>query len=209
MARNWTWHLVIGSLVVMVWVFAHLYYYNLLVDLEFNTKASWAQVEAQLQRRFHIQQNLTRIVMNYSKYENDLLTRLTEMRTSARGSDPEGNAVDANQQPSEQFSSASPPAQLKQLTPLQLDKLFSQIRFVAEQYPQLKATENFQQFSAAIVDTENQIAERIMNYNDAVNIYTTTLTQFPGNIFGLLCGFQRYEFYAPDQEILNFQLVEY
>ncbi len=79
--RTWTPYLVIGSLVAATWLVAHLYYYNLLVGLEFNVKGAWAQVETQLERRHNIQQNLTQIVMDYSKYEKDTLNGLIEMRT--------------------------------------------------------------------------------------------------------------------------------
>jgi len=204
MARGITWHLVIASLVMAAWIVVHLYYYNLLVDMEYNTKAAWAQVEAQLQRRFHIQQNLTKIVIDYSQYEKELLTRLTEMRTSAMA-DSVAKVRDASRQAPAKLSLP----QVKKMTPPQLDKLFSNIMLVAERYPQLKLTENFQQFSAAIIETENQIAERIMDYNEAVNVYTTTLSQFPGNVFGALCGFSRHEFHTPDKEVLSFQPVKY
>jgi len=208
-ARMWTWHLVIASVAVTVWIAMHLYYYNLLVDLEYNVKAAWAQVEAQLQRRFHIQQNLTRIVIDYSQYEKDTLIRLTEMRTSVMGGDPAAGARNANQQSPAESSKPSPLPQTEQMMPSRLDKLFPDILLVAEQYPQLKLTENFQQFSEAIIDTENQIAGRIMDYNEKVNIYTTTRKQFPANFFGAVFGFQMYEYYTPDEEVLSFQPVKY
>jgi LemA protein len=209
-ARGWTWHLAIASIVLTAWIAFHLYYYNLLVDLEFNVKADWAQVEAQFQRRYHIQQNLTRIVIDYSRYEKDVLTRLTGMRTSAMSDDPAAGAGDANQRsPAGSSHPSPPPPQVKQMTPSQLDKLFPDILVMAEQYPQLKLSENFQQFSQAIIDTENQITERIMAYNNSVNIYTTTLKQFPANFFGAVFGFQIYEYYTPDKETLSFQPVKY
>ncbi len=207
--RTWSHRLVISSLIITVWAAAHLYYYNMLVNLECNTQAAWAQVETQLQRRFYIQQNLTKMIIDYSEYEKDLLTNLTKMRTSTMGSNLADKAKNTNQQPPAESSNLSPLPQVKQITPVQLDKLFSNILLVAEQYPQLKLTENFQQFSTVIVDVETRIAERIMGYNDAVNAYTTTLSQFPGNIFGVLCGFHAYKFYTPDKEVLDFSPVKY
>lgn len=201
---DWARRMGIGALALVLWIGMHVYYYNLLVNLECNVQAAWAQVEAQLQRRFYIQQNLTKIVIDYSQYEKELLTNLTKMRTSV----PAAKAKEAQQPPAESSSPSALP-QPEQMTRLQLDKLFSNILLVAEQYPQLKLTENFQQFSTVIVDVETQIAERLMGYNDSVNNYTTTLTQFPGNVFGAICGFQLYKFYTPDKEILSFQPVEY
>lgn len=207
--NNWPRNLVIGSLVLTVWLAIHLYYYNLLVNLECNTQAAWAQVEAQFQRRFYIQHNLTQIMIEYSQYEKNLLTRLTEMRTSAKN----GNSTTPARKGNKKFpaKSSNPPSlpKVDQLASTQLDKLFSNVMLVAEQYPQLKLTENFQQFSKAIVDIETQAATQIMKYNDAVNAYSTAITQFPGNIFGKICGFKNYKFYTPDKEVLNFQQVKY
>jgi LemA protein len=208
-ARKWTPYLVIGSLLVAVWFVFHLYYYNLLVDMEYDVKANWAQVEVQLQRRYHIQQNLTQIVIDYSEYEKDTLTNLIEMRTSTMTGDRVAEAKDANQQSPSELSEKSLPDQLRQLTKSELDKLFPNILLVAEQYPELKLTENFQQFSGAIIDTESQIAGRITAYNDAVNTYTTTRTQFPGNMFAAMFGFPSHDFYTPDKELLDFKPVEY
>jgi LemA protein len=207
--KKWIPYLVFGSLAVAVWMMFHLYYYNLLVDLGFNVQASWAQVEAQLERRYHIQQNLTQIVMDYSEYEKDTLTDLIKMRTSAMAGGRAAKATDANRQLPSEPSEKSSSAQLKQLTKSELAKLFPDILFMAEQYPELKLTENFQQFSAAIVDTESQIAEQVMAYNDAVNIYTTTRTQFPGNFFGSVFRFEMYDYYEPDKELLDFRPVKY
>lgn len=207
--RSWTPYLVIGALVVGLWIAAHLYYFNLLVDLEYNVKGTWAQVEAQLQRRYHIQQNLSRIVIDYSEYERETLTDLVERRTSAMAGDRAAKPGDANRQSPSEPSLPPPSAYLEQLTKSELNKLFPDILLVAEQYPELKLTENFQQFSQAIIDTENQIAQRIMDHNDAVNTYTTTRKQFPGNIFSAIFGFPVYEFYEPDKEHMNFEPVKY
>ncbi|MFC1596774.1 LemA family protein [Planctomycetota bacterium] len=199
--KKWITYLVVGSLAVAVWVVVHLYYYNMLVDLECNVLAGWAQVEVQLQRRYHIQQNLTQIVMDYSKYEKDTLTGLIEMRTSAVAGERTAKATDGNR--------GSPSPLLGQLTKSELTKLFPDVMLTAEQYPELKLTENFQQFSTAVVDNENQIAEQTMAYNEAVNIYTTVRTQFPGNIFGPAFGFPMYDFYEPNEELLDFKPVNY
>ena len=194
--RKWIPYLVVGSLLGTAWIIAHLYYFNLLVGLEYDVKANWAQVEVQLERRNHIQQNLTRIVMDYSDYEKEVLTGLIELRTSTTAAER---------------AAAEPTLldQLKQLTKSELDKIFPDIMLVAEQYPDLKLTENFQQFSTAIIDTETKIAERITEYNTAVNAYTTTRTQFPGNLFVATLGFPVSDFYEPDKELLNFEPVKY
>lgn len=91
----------------------------------------------------------------------------------------------------------------------ELDAVFPQIMLMAEQYPRLRLTENFQQLSEAIIATETRVAERIATYNDYVNIYTTALKQFPGNIFGTLWGFEPYDYYQPEVEALGFRPIDY
>lgn len=218
-------------LLLSAWVVAHLYYYNKLVSLEYDVQAAWAQVETQLQRRHNIQLNLTRMVLDYAEHERSLLTGITKIRTSAvgggscgAGADPSAAAPDPaastpadpaarpGSAPADSSSSpavAAPARPLDQLSRKELQALFSRIMVVAEQYPQLKLSENFQQFSKAVIDTENEIALRTSRYNEAVNVYGTTLTQFPGNIFAWLGGFEQYQFYQPDKKALEFRRVEF
>ncbi len=204
--KKWIPLLVVGSLMAAIWVAVHMYYYNVLVDLQFNVQASWAQVEVQLERRYNIQQNLTQIVVNYSKYEKDTLTELIKIRAAATADKQAAKATGANEQATAKLSLVD---QLKQLTKSELNKMFPDILLVAEQYPELKLTENFQQFSTAIIDTETKIADRISEYNTSVNTYTTTRTQFPGNVFAVTFGFPTHDFYLPDKELLDFKPVKY
>ncbi len=202
-------YLILGFLLIIAWIAGHLYYYNKLVDMEYDIQASWAQVETQWQRRNHIQRHLTRIVLEYAKHERGVLTALTEMRS--------GLKIDNLDKLRDQLSRApggpplAPPAieaPPEKIDGARLDKLLSQIKLVAEQYPKLRLSENFQQFSKATIETENQIAEQIQHYNEAVNDYTTELKQFPGNVFGKVCGFLPYKFYNPPREILQYQPLQ-
>jgi LemA protein len=204
-------YLAAGLLLVAAWVAGHLYYYNKLVDMEYDVQEAWAQVETQWQRRYHIQHNLTRMVLEYSRHERELLMRLTKLRVGhlereakARGKPPaplpatKGGKVSIRELK----------RHLERLTPGQLNKVFPQIQFMAEQYPRLRLSENFQQFSKATIETENKIAAQIKAYNQAVNLYTTNLMQFPGVIFGKACGFEPYDFYVPDRDKLKFRPVQ-
>jgi LemA protein len=200
------WKIGFVAALVLLWVVLHVYYYNRLVDLDTRVKVSWAQVEAQLQRRHNIQANITLLVVDYAKHERGLHERLTRMRTNAAPARPAGKPpAGAGQTPA---APAAPP--LEKLPPRQLDALFPQIRLVAEQYPQLRLSENFQQFSRAIIDTENKVAAQIMTYNEAVNRMSAMLRQVPGNIFGPACGFRlaHYRYYQPQRETLPFRTVE-
>ncbi len=80
---------------------------------------------------------------------------------------------------------------------------------VAEQYPDLKLSENFQKYMDAILEFENKIAELRMDYNDSVNEYSTVKDQFPGNIFADILKFKEFEYFRLDIDENNFIRVEY
>jgi LemA protein len=210
--KRCAWYLIVGFVLIMGWVVAHLYYYNMLVDMEYNIQEAWAQVETQRQRRFHIQQNLTRLVIEYARHERSVLTNLTMLRTGKNAEE----LKQTTKKPRTANNKAAAPLRpedlkvpLEKMSPKQLDELFPRIQFMAEQYPKLRLTENFQQFSTAVIDTESQIAKQLSLYNKAVNDFTTILMQFPGNIFGRACGFEPYKFYIPDKKSITYTPVEY
>jgi LemA protein len=164
-----TSRLAIGSVIAGAWIVSHLYYYNVLVTQEFNVIAAWAQVEATRQKRDHVQRDLTQLVRYYARYERGVLEQMTTLRTKDKSPAPA---------PSEQ--------------------LLGRLDAVAEQYPSLNLDRSVHQFSQVITATESEITERIVAYNAAVNIYTTTLNSFPGIVFGRLLGFRDLQYYKPD-----------
>jgi len=87
--------------------------------------------------------------------------------------------------------------------------LLKQLKIVAEQYPDLKLSEPLKQLSSAVIESETEIAMRIMKYNDAVNAYTTLLDTFPSNVFARLSGFKAYAFYEVDPRKLSYQELEF
>jgi hypothetical protein len=111
-------HVAASVLLVSIWVTAHIYYYNYLKALEFGVHVSAAQVEVQQTRRHRVQQNLTRIVAQYSAYEDKLLTTLTAIRASGQG----GGGAPAVQRPlglhGANDPGAMPPAVSSALPPL-------------------------------------------------------------------------------------------
>jgi len=182
------WRLSFGAAAIAAWIATHLYYFNWLTALEFDVKAAWAQVEAGEQRRAHIQRNLSRILRYYARYERMLMTDVTELRT-------DGDAPARGETKDEPGGG--------------LDGLLGRLNAVAEQYPELHLTNSAQQFSEAIIATETDITDRIREYNAAVNVYTSVLNQFPGNLFGKAAGFEEAEFYSPtDPSVLEYREVE-
>ena len=177
-----------GILGVTIWGFAHIYYYNQLIDLEYNCQAAWAQVNAAEQRRNHIQRNLVRVLRYYAKYEEKVMTDVTDIRTNGekKAEEPAPSSTDGT-----------------------LGDLLGRLKIVAEQYPQLHLTNNAQQFGSAIVKLEEDISQLIMEYNRQVNLYTTVLNQFPARVFATALGFENYEFYVPeDPKVLEYKEVD-
>jgi LemA protein len=179
--REHTTRLAVGSTVFAVWILGHIYYYNRLYDLEANVLTARAQIQAAEQRRGHVGKNLTRLVQFYARYESGLMKELTDVRAKK-----------------------APPTE-----PAAMQSMLGRLDAVAEQYPNLNLTKTVEHFSESIVATETEIAQRIMAYNDAVNIYTTMLGQFPANIFGRPLGFRPHDFYQPpDPAQLDFREVQ-
>ena len=173
--RYTTW-LTVGSVVFSVLIGSHIYYYNELLDLQSNVETSRAQIEVAQQRRNHIQRNMMQLLRFYARYERDVLKDVTTLRTDEKAE--------------------------KAATPLQA---LARLDAVAEQYPNLQLNHTVQQFSDSIVASETMIATRAAEYNEAVNIYTNVLNQFPGNVFGPLLGFRNEGYYTPeDPSVLEY-----
>ena len=213
---------------LVVWMFGFVSYYNHFVALKSNADGNWADTQVVMQERHHIIVNLTRIVIDYARHERELLTRVTELRvgqdTSLReaaardaaaaaeiakleqelmGTPPKEDAVRPGEAPLPQFD------RVEKMSPKQVEALLQRVQLVAEQYPQLKLTENFQQFSNAIIETEHKIAEHLILYNAAVNAYSTAYSQFPGNHYAWIFGFERMDFFAAPPNELEFIEVKY
>jgi LemA protein len=160
--------LVIGSLILAFWIASHVYYYNVLLDFEARTDTAMAQISVAEQKRDHIQRSLTQLLRFHANHERDVLKELTTLRGSS--------------------AHAEKPAPSESL---------ARFDAVGEQYPTLQVATTVNQFSVSLVDAETDVAKRIYDYNDAVNMYTAQLQQFPGNLFHKQLGFTHREHYKP------------
>ena len=197
--RRRRWYLALTVVLLAGWAMVHIYYFNMLVNMESNVQTAWAQVEAEEQRRDHIEQNLSRMLAGYARHERDLLHDLTELRTEARRR-PTAPAPEESTEPgtvAEGSSGAPAGSGLAGMSADELKRILPQISMNAEQYPNLRLSENFQQYAAVVVETESRIAQDIKAYNDFVNEYTNVIDTFPGKIFALIWGFKSYDCYAP------------
>lgn len=158
--------------------------YNRLVGLEEGVTGSWSQVENQYQRRADLIPNLVNTVKGVADFEKDTYTAVTEARskvnqinmTSDMLSDPNAFA---------QFQSAQDG----------LGSALSRLLVTVENYPQLKANENFKQLQSQLEGTENRISIARKTFNEVVQNYNTTIRQFPGSIIAGFTGFTQKQYF--------------
>jgi LemA protein len=153
--------------------------YNRFVSQEEAIKAQWAQVENQLQRRNDLIPNLVETVKGYAQHEEGVFKEVADARSRLLAAkSPEETIAAANQQTSA------------------LGRLLA----IAENYPQLKANEQFNRLMDELSGTENRIAVERMRYNERVQEYNTSRRQFPSNVTAKLFGFKEYQlFQAPPE----------
>ena len=164
--------IVLGIAVVMgLWMSSG---YNKLVNYSEAVPAAWSQVETVLQRRYDLIPNLVNTVKGYAKHEKDLLTEVTRLRSQWGEAKNQGQKIAAANG---------------------LESALSKLMVVVEQYPQLKANENFIRLQDELAGTENRIAVERMRYNGTVNSYNVTVRVFPTNILAGIFGFKKSENY--------------
>ncbi len=169
------WILVIIVLVVLfVWLS-----YNGLITAKFRIGEAFSQIDVQLKRRADLIPNLVETVKGYAKHEKQLLEDVTKARTSLMSASGAEAKAKANSELAETLKS---------------------IFAVAENYPNLKANENFLSLQEELSDTENKIAYARQFYNTTVMDYNTKLGVFPTMIFAQMLGFKPAEFFAATED---------
>jgi len=153
--------------------------YNRFVSQEEAIKAQWAQVENQLQRRNDLIPNLVETVKGYAAHEEGVFKEIAESRSKLLAAkSPEETIQAANQQTAA------------------LGRLLA----IAENYPNLKANEQFNRLMDELSGTENRIAVERMRYNQKVQEYNTARRQFPANLTAKMFGFKEYPFFQAPPE---------
>ncbi len=153
--------------------------YNKFVSQEEAIKAQWAQVQNQLQRRNDLIPNLVETVKGYAQHEESVYKDIADARSQLLSAkSPEESIAAANRQ-----SSA-------------LGRLLA----VVENYPQLKANEQFNRLMDELAGTENRLAVERMRYNERVQEYNTSRRQFPANVTAKMFGFKEYPFFQAPAE---------
>src|ERR1700687_5476618 len=143
--------------------------YNRLVVLEQNVNKKWADVQSVYQRRADLIPNLVNTVQGAANFEKSTLTEVTNARASVGRVQLDPNKAPTDAKQLEEFQQAQG----------QLSNALSRLLVVSENYPQLRATEGFQNLQAQLEGTENRISVERNNFNSAVQEYNTALSTFP------------------------------
>jgi LemA protein len=171
----WLW-IVIAIVVVLALVVVAIY--NRLVRLRNRAENAWAQVDVQLRRRYDLIPNLVEAVKGYASHERATFEEVTKARTAAQ-----------------QAQTVEEQGQAENILTQAIGRLFA----VAEAYPELRATENFQQLQSQLEETETKIAVSRQVYNDAVLTYDTALETVPTNIVGNLFSFEARQYFEVEE----------
>jgi len=163
------WAIVVIVLVVLLGLGLALIY-NRLVRYRNRSENAWAQVDVQLKRRADLIPNLVETVKGYAAHEQSTFEEVTRARTAAQ-----------------QAQGVAEQAQAENALTAAIGRLFA----VAEAYPQLRATENFQQLQAQLTDTEQKIAVSRQVYNDTVLTYDNALESVPTNVVSGMFSFEK------------------
>ncbi len=214
------------GLLILVFAIGHalllLFYYNTFVSLLYDVQEAQAQVDTHLQRRKNIILNLGIMVMDYAKHEREIFTHAAETRkemlepgplpSGTSGPDPskegladeEAETLNALLRDFGQVEEDRPSA-----TPGDLEALLSKIFAIAERYPDLRLSENFESYMDALVDAEDKIAEQRMIYNERANEMSTAVSKFPGFIFAKIYRFEAPPFFESEPGARTPPEVEY
>jgi len=158
--------------------------YNSLITLEEGVNQSWAQVESQYQRRADLVPNLVNTVKGVAEFERETFTAVTEARARVNQINFTPEMLE-NPNAFQQFQSAQG----------ELSSALSRLLVTVENYPQLKANENFLQLQAQLEGTENRIAVERMKFNQAVQGYNTRIRRFPANFIAGITGFNQKQYF--------------
>src|SRR6058998_3925815 len=154
--------------------------YNRLVGLQQKVDQSWAQVQNVYQRRADLIPNLVNTVQGAANFEKSTLTEVTNARASVGRVQIDPNHAPVDAAKLQEFQQAQG----------QLSNALSRLLVVSERYPELRATQNFQNLQAQLEGTENRISVERGNFNTAVQEYNTALERFPTNMLNKMFGFK-------------------
>ncbi len=191
----------IPGIIIAVVVILILWYvgtYNSFIGMENNIEGNWAEIENQYKRRADLIPNLIETVQGAADFESGTQTEIAELRTAAVAAKQKWNDASTTQ---EQIAAAK-----------EVDGVasrFSGLNINVENYPQLKATANFQSLQDELANTENKVAVSRMRYNDAVKVFNTKIRQIPANIVAGAMGLEKQIYFEVEESDMELPEVEF
>lgn len=179
MGLNMKTGLIIIIVVLVLLVFWIISSYNTLIALKNKVKEAFATMDVYLKKRWDLIPNLVETVKGYAKHESEILEKVTKLRSSSYDSMSDEEKVDVNNQ---------------------LTAGIHQLLAVAENYPDLKANQNFMKLSEELTNTENKISFSRQFYNDTVTMYNTKLQVFPSNIIAGMFNFTARDLFKAESD---------
>ncbi len=170
-------YLILG--ILLIFILYLIGQYNGFVVLKTRIQEALSGIDVQLKRRADLIPNLVETIKGYAKHEKEVFTEVTKARSALMKAESLEEKAKANNM----LTSA-------------LKSLFA----VAENYPQLQASENFRDLQRQLEDTEDKVAYSRQFYNANVFEYNTKIQLFPSNIIANIFGFKKYEFFAANEE---------
>ena len=171
--------MLIALIIIAIIIIFIIATYNRLVVARQKVKNAWSQIDVQLQRRFDLIPNFIETVKGYMAHEKDVLTKVTELRTSWSNANSVNEKAELNNE---------------------LSSTLKTIMAVSENYPDLKANQNFLDMQEELRNTENKISFSRQFYNDTVTMYNTKLEVFPSNIIAGWFKFSAESLFAAESE---------
>ena len=163
--------------IVVILIIAIISMYNGLVSSRVKVDNAWSQIDVQLQRRFDLIPNFVETVKGYAAHESETFEKITSLRTSWANANTVAEKADLDNQ---------------------LSGALKTIMAVSENYPDLKANQNFSELSEELRNTENKISFSRQFYNDTVTMYNQKLQIFPSNIIANMFNFTPRELFTVD-----------
>jgi LemA protein len=181
--KNW---IIIGCIVILIFIL--MGFYNGLVSMREEVKSAWAQVDNQLQRRNDLIPNYVRTVQGYAKHEKEIFQSIADARSRLMGAKTINDKIQAD---------------------TALSSSLSRLLLIVENYPNLKANENFMRLQDELAGTENRIAVERKRYNDTVMDYNKKVQVFPRNLMAKLFHFEKADYYKIEETARTAPKVEF
>ena len=172
------WIYIVIAIVVIIILYA-LITYNNFIKLKNMVKEAFATMDVYLKKRWDLIPNIVETVKGYAKHEENTLKEVVELRNSSYDSMSDDEKVKANQK---------------------ISKDINKIMLLAESYPDLKASTNFQDLSRELSKVEEDIANSRKYYNGVVEMFNNKVEMFPSNIFAKLFGYKTKEMFETDEQ---------